>query len=78
MSGQETPELAVGVVVREKATDRLLEVMDRVGGRWQARPLNGGRERDITPGDVIVLGDRSSLTVQVAVANHRSRWGVLR
>ncbi|SFD41160.1 hypothetical protein [Streptomyces aidingensis] len=77
MSERETPELAVGVIVREKATDRLLEVMDKVGGRWQARPLTGGRERDITPGDVIVLGDRSSLSVEGAVANHRSRWGVL-
>ncbi|SFD56449.1 hypothetical protein SAMN05421773_11946 [Streptomyces aidingensis] len=63
--------------MREKATGRLLEVMDKIAGRWQARPLNGGRERDIDPVDVVVLGERESLSVQVAVANQRSRRGVL-
>ncbi|SFC90764.1 hypothetical protein SAMN05421773_107157 [Streptomyces aidingensis] len=66
------------MVVREKATGRLLELMDHIGGRWQARPLNGGRERDLTPEELVVLGDRSSPGVRLAVADERSRRGALR
>ncbi|WP_165986327.1 hypothetical protein [Streptomyces sp. YIM 98790] len=75
---ERTPDLRVGVVVREKRTSRLLQVVDEADGRWQARPLNGGRERDIDPEDVLVLGAPGSLSVEVAVANARSRWGALR
>ncbi|WP_313896090.1 hypothetical protein [Streptomyces sp. YIM 98790] len=77
MSGQQTPDLRVGVVARDTSRDRVGEVME-VGRIWvHLRPLGGGREWQADREDVRVVGDAESLSARVAVANRRSRWGVL-
>ncbi|MFF2846913.1 hypothetical protein ACFVT5_11325 [Streptomyces sp. NPDC058001] len=50
-------------------------VMDRVGGCYQLRPLNGGVEWDAAPSNLRPAPLSDALSEAVAEANTRSRKG---
>ncbi|WP_018548360.1 hypothetical protein [Streptomyces sp. LaPpAH-108] len=43
---------AVGAYAKDARNGRIGEVMGRVGGRVQLRPVGGGREWDVPPGEL--------------------------
>ncbi|MDF3300433.1 hypothetical protein [Streptomyces tropicalis] len=51
MSGPEVPA-EVGTYAVDARDGRIGEVMGRVGGRVQLRPVGGGREWDCPPGEL--------------------------
>lgn len=67
------PELAVGAVVMDEEHGRVGEVMDRVRGNLQLRPVRGGREWDADPARVRPATSAERLSAAVAAANAVSR-----
>lgn len=58
-------------------TGRIGEVMGRVGGRVQLRPVGGGREWDCRPEDVGEAGSGDVLRERVRALNRAARSGVV-
>lgn len=53
MSGASSPlNLPIGSVARDTVRDRVGRVMGREGPNYQLRPLNGGREWEVAPGEI--------------------------
>jgi hypothetical protein len=62
-----------GDVVLDAVTRRIGRVMDTLGARLQLRALNGGREWDAEPADVVPAAQSDALSAAVAEVNARSR-----
>ncbi|MFC8871533.1 hypothetical protein ACFUAC_28475 [Streptomyces sp. NPDC057148] len=67
----------VGSLAKDTATGRVGVVRDRVGGRVQMQPLNGGREWEAMPAKVEPLTAREELTVRNEARNKLTRNGAL-
>lgn len=65
--------IAVGDVVVDEERGRVGEVMDRLGDRFQLRPLGGGREWDAHPARVRPATTSERLSAAVAAVNAVSR-----
>lgn len=65
-------EPRVGEVAKDATNDRIGEVMGRAGGRYQFRPVRGGREWDVLPRNVRKAPADEVLKAKLAVTNDRS------
>ncbi|MEW2317480.1 hypothetical protein [Streptomyces bauhiniae] len=64
---------AVGPYARDARDGRLGEVMGRVGGRVQLRPLGGGREWDVPPECLGEAAPADVLRERVRLLNREAR-----
>ena len=64
---------AAGSWVRDVRRDCVAEVMAAVGGYVQVRPLHGGVELDVKPGDLRPLTAREELSARLAARNAATR-----
>ncbi|MDQ8704598.1 hypothetical protein RCO28_19185 [Streptomyces sp. LHD-70] len=68
---------AIGALLRDIRRDQLGEFRGVCSGRWFLRPVRGGREWDVDPGDVQPAEPAERLRAENARANARSRGEVL-
>ncbi|MER5769983.1 hypothetical protein [Streptomyces sp. NPDC001985] len=69
-----TPDL--GEVAKDTSLKKVGRVMGQVGGRYQLRPLAGGREWDVRPEHLAPAARSDVLSAWVAEINSRSRRGL--
>ncbi|MFJ6569960.1 hypothetical protein ACIQNU_21315 [Streptomyces sp. NPDC091292] len=65
-----------GEIVSDASNGRTGRVMDRVGGCYQLRPLNGGVEWDAQPANLRPVALSDALREGVAEVNARSKKGI--
>ncbi|MER5770791.1 hypothetical protein [Streptomyces sp. NPDC001985] len=65
-----------GEVAKDTSAERVGRVMGQVGGRYQLRPLGGGREWDVLPEHLGPATRAELLSAWVAEVNDRSRRGL--
>ncbi|MFD5567539.1 hypothetical protein [Streptomyces cadmiisoli] len=66
----------IGELAKDTARGRIGVVMGEVGGRVQIRPINGGKEWDAMPDDVVPTSGREELSARLAIRNGNSRDGL--
>ncbi|WP_267246444.1 hypothetical protein [Streptomyces sp. PR69] len=76
MASNQQTRPGIGELARDTARGRLGVVMGKVGGRVQIRPIDGGREWDAMPDNVVALGAREELSARLAIRNGNSRDGL--
>jgi hypothetical protein len=65
-----------GEVAKDTRTGLVGVVMDRSGSHYQLRPLNGGREWDVSPQHMVKAIQSDALSSRVAEVNYRSINGL--
>ncbi len=66
----------IGELAKDTTRGRIGVVMGEVGGRVQIRPINGGKEWDAMPDDVVPTSTREELSARLAIRNGNSRAGL--
>ncbi|MFV0134947.1 hypothetical protein ACLGIH_17225 [Streptomyces sp. HMX87] len=73
MASNQQTRPGIGELAKDTARGRIGVVMGEVGGRVQIRPINGGREWDAMPGNVVQPSAREELSALLAIRNGNSR-----
>ncbi|WP_416970371.1 hypothetical protein [Streptomyces sp. 4F14] len=75
MNAPEHPRLVpeVGALLMDVTRDRVGEFRGVWAGRWALRPVRGGVEWEVEPGDVRPVTAEQRLRAEVGKANARSR-----
>lgn len=76
MASNQQTRPAIGELAKDQKTGRIGLVMGEIGGRVQIRPVSGGIEWDVMPGDVVAPKAREELSARLAVKNNNSRVGL--
>ncbi|GGZ84758.1 hypothetical protein GCM10010344_60200 [Streptomyces bluensis] len=76
MASNQQTRPGIGELAKDSASGRIGVVMGEVGGRVQIRPVDGGREWDAMPDNVVAPRAREELSARLAIRNGNSRNGL--
>ncbi|MEU8948816.1 hypothetical protein [Streptomyces sp. NPDC048489] len=77
MDGHENRSPGIGDLAKDTATGRVGVIRDTQYARVQMRPVNGGREWEALPENVVKPTAREELSARNEAANRRSQTGAL-
>ncbi|MFE7464898.1 hypothetical protein ACFU6R_12470 [Streptomyces sp. NPDC057499] len=65
-----------GDLVKDVDRNRVGVLMDRVGGRYQVRPMNGGKEWEVEPDSIVIPTASERVQALNGTRNRMTRLGL--